>query len=54
MLFINMSPMEQYKDEILPGTLNPMVLKTLSILGSLHRYGIARRIEQITGEHPKL
>ena len=41
--------MEQNKNEVLPGTLNLMVLKTLSTLGSLHGYGIARRIEQISG-----
>jgi PadR family transcriptional regulator len=41
--------MEQHKNEVLPGTLNLMVLKTLSTLGSLHGYGIARRIEQISG-----
>ncbi|MCI0389925.1 MAG: PadR family transcriptional regulator [Acidobacteria bacterium] len=41
--------MEQQKNEVLPGTLNLMVLKTLSTLGSLHGYGIARRIEQING-----
>lgn len=42
--------MEQQKNEVLPGTLNLMVLKTLSTLGSLHGYGIARRIEQISGD----
>lgn len=31
------------------GTLALMVLKTLDVLGSLHGYGIARRIEQISG-----
>jgi hypothetical protein len=36
--------MEQQKNEVLPGTLNLMVLKTLSTLGSLHGYGIARRV----------
>jgi PadR family transcriptional regulator, regulatory protein PadR len=41
--------MEQQKNEVLPGTLNLMVLKTLSALGPLHGYGIARRIEQISG-----
>jgi PadR family transcriptional regulator, regulatory protein PadR len=41
--------MEQQKNEVLPGTLNLMVLKTLSTLGPLHGYGIARRIEQISG-----
>jgi PadR family transcriptional regulator PadR len=41
--------MEQEKNEVLPGTLNLMVLKTLDSLGPLHGYGIARRIEQISG-----
>jgi len=41
--------MKQHKNEVLPGTLNLMVLKTLSTLGPLHGYGIARRIEQISG-----
>ena len=40
--------MEPPKNEVLPGTLNLMVLKTLSTLGPLHGYGIARRIEQIS------
>jgi len=40
--------MEQQKNEVLPGTLNLMVLKTLNTLGQLHGYGIARRIEQIS------
>jgi PadR family transcriptional regulator, regulatory protein PadR len=34
------------KLDILQGTLDLMVLRTLSTLGSLHGYGIARRIEQ--------
>ena len=41
--------MEQHRNEVLPGTLNLMVLKTLETLGPLHGYGIARRIEQISG-----
>ena len=41
--------MEQPKNEVLPGTLNLIVLKTLSTLGALHGYGIARRIEQTSG-----
>jgi PadR family transcriptional regulator, regulatory protein PadR len=41
--------MQQEKNELLPGTLNLMVLKTLDTLGPLHGYGIARRIEQISG-----
>jgi len=34
--------------EILQGTLDLMVLKTLEALGPLHGYGIARRIEQVS------
>ena len=36
------------KSEILRGTLDLMVLKTLEVLGPVHGYGIARRIEQIS------
>src|SRR4029077_11418935 len=38
------------KKEAQPGTLALMILKTLDLLGPLHGYGIARRIEQISGE----
>src|ERR1700720_182065 len=38
------------KSEILQGTLDLMVLKTLDVMGPLHGYGIARRIEQISEE----
>ena len=38
------------KQEVLPGTLNLLVLKTLDTLGTLHGYGIARRIEQMSGD----
>ena len=38
------------KQEVLPGTLNLLVLKTLAGLGPLHGYGIARRIEQVSGD----
>jgi PadR family transcriptional regulator, regulatory protein PadR len=38
------------KLDILQGTLDLMVLRTLSTLGSLHGYGIARRIEQVSGD----
>jgi transcriptional regulator len=38
------------KAEVLQGTLALMVLKTLDVLGPLHGYGIARRIEQISGD----
>jgi transcriptional regulator len=36
--------------EIQQGTLALMVLKTLESMGPLHGYGIARRIEQISGD----
>jgi PadR family transcriptional regulator len=42
--------MAQGKSEILQGTLDLMVLKTLEAMGQLHGYGIARRIEQISEE----
>ena len=37
------------KLDLLQGTLDLMVLQTLAVLGSLHGYGIARRIEQTSG-----
>jgi len=42
------------KNEVRQGTLALMVLKTLEVLGPLHGYGIARRIEQISGEQLSL
>jgi PadR family transcriptional regulator, regulatory protein PadR len=36
------------KPDILQGTLDLMVLKTLDSMGPLHGYGIARRIEQVS------
>ena len=38
------------KPDVLQGTLALMVLKTLDILGPQHGWGIARRIEQISGD----
>jgi PadR family transcriptional regulator, regulatory protein PadR len=38
------------KPDVLQGTLALMVLKTLDVLGPLHGWGIARRIEQISGD----
>ena len=40
--------MTQPKSEILQGTLDLMVLKTLDAMGPMHGYGIARRIEQLS------
>lgn len=36
------------KTDVMQGTLDLMVLKTLEALGPLHGYGIARRIEQVS------
>jgi transcriptional regulator len=42
--------MSATKSNILQGTLDLMVLKTLDAMGPLHGYGIARRIEQMSQE----
>jgi transcriptional regulator len=42
--------MGESKPDILQGTLDLMVLKTLETMGPLHGYGIARRIEQVSGQ----
>jgi transcriptional regulator len=38
------------KTDVWQGTLALMVLKTLEAMGSMHGYGIARRIEQTSGD----
>lgn len=38
------------KSEILQGTLDLMILKTLQAIGPLHGFGIARRLEQVSEE----
>lgn len=40
----------KHKTDVQQGTLALMVLKTLDVLGPLHGYGVARRIEQISGD----
>jgi transcriptional regulator len=40
--------MGENKSDVLQGTLDLMVLKTLETMGPLHGYGIARRIEQVS------
>ena len=40
--------MGESKSDVLQGTLDLMVLKTLETMGPLHGYGIARRIEQVS------
>ena len=42
--------MNETKLDLLQGTLDLMVLQTLATMGSMHGYGIARRIEQVSGE----
>ena len=42
--------MPETKLDLLQGTLDLMVLQTLTAMGSLHGYGIARRIEQVSGD----
>ena len=42
--------MGDVKLDLLQGTLDLMVLQTLATLGTLHGYGIARRIEQVSGD----
>jgi PadR family transcriptional regulator len=44
------APLKEPKLDLLQGTLDVMVLQTLSTLGPLHGYGIARRIEQVSGD----
>ncbi len=41
--------MMRSKLDLLQGTLDLMVLQTLASMGSLHGYGLARRIEQLSG-----
>ena len=42
------------RSEVLQGTLDLMVLKTLDALGPLHGYGIARRLEQVSDDRLRL
>jgi DNA-binding PadR family transcriptional regulator len=41
---------EDNKKDILRGTLDLLVLKILDTMGSIHGWGIARRIEQVTDQ----
>jgi PadR family transcriptional regulator PadR len=38
------------RTEVLQGTLDMLVLKTLDTLGAMHGFGIAQRIQQVSGE----
>jgi PadR family transcriptional regulator, regulatory protein PadR len=44
-----MSNREPEKADVLQGTLDLMVLQTLSTLGPLHGYAVAARLEQVSG-----
>jgi PadR family transcriptional regulator len=41
--------MSTEKLDLLQGTLDVMVLRTLQAMGPMHGYGVARRIEQVSG-----
>jgi transcriptional regulator len=42
--------MAESKLDLLKGTLDVMVLQTLAVMGAQHGFGIARRIEQVSGD----
>ena len=42
------------RQDVPPGTLALMILRTLDVLGPLHGYGIARRIEETSGDRISL
>jgi transcriptional regulator len=43
-------PVTEPKSDVLQGTLDLMVLKTLDTLGSMHGYGIAQRLQQVSND----
>jgi len=47
LLIINMAAQ---KTDVLQGTLDLMVLKTLDTMGSQHGYGIAQRLQQVSND----
>ena len=42
--------MSDPRSELLQGTLDLLILKTLAVLGAQHGFGIARRIEQVSAD----
>jgi transcriptional regulator len=42
--------MDELRPEVLQGTLDLMILKALDALGPLHGFGVARRLEQVSGD----
>src|SRR5690242_12645958 len=49
-----MPPSGDRRVDILPGTLELIVLRTLTAMGPQHAYGIAARIEQVAGNSVRL
>jgi PadR family transcriptional regulator, regulatory protein PadR len=45
-----MTNMSDERAEVLQGTLDLLILKTLGVLGAQHGFGIARRIEQVSAD----
>ncbi len=45
---------ESARADVLQGTLDLMILRTLDTMGPLHGYGIARRLEQVSEDALKL
>jgi PadR family transcriptional regulator, regulatory protein PadR len=54
MSIIDMSTIRPDRKELLSGTLDLLVLKTLDTMGPLHGYGIARRLEQMSAQEVRL
>ena len=46
--------MSTKKSEVLQGTLDLMILRTLATMGPQHAYGIASRLEQVSGDQLNL
>jgi len=44
-------PLAPPRGEVLQGTLDLIVLKTLDALGPLHGYGIAQRVQQVSEDY---
>ena len=42
--------MKTSKSEVLQGTLDLLVLKTIESMGTMHGWGVARRIQQVSGD----
>jgi PadR family transcriptional regulator len=48
--FLLMTNMSDSRTQVLQGTLDLLILKTLDVLGAQHGFGIARRIEQVSAD----